>query len=526
MKLTAGLAFLVFTLSAATAFDGSRWWSYVTFLASDDLQGRDTGSEGHRKAVQYVTAQFERDGLKPAGEQGYVQAVKFISKELDESKSSVVLVKGGKDTAIALGDQAIIGTRVDPAPSVEGELVFVGYGLRIPEKNYDDFAGLQTKGKIAVTIAGVPASVPGALASHYQSAAERANTLRSLGFAGSIGLQNPHHMDVPWARIASNRSQLTMHLSEPGMYESVGLQIGMTWNPGKADMLFAGTGHTFAELVELAEAGKPQPHFALNARLKIRTAVKHGSVESQNIAAIFPGSDPKLKDEYVVFSAHIDHVGNSGAPINGDRIFNGAMDNASGTAAALDIAAHLKETGARTKRSILFVIVTAEEKGLLGSKYYASHPTVAGKSIVADINSDMFLPLFPLKIVTAYGLDESTLGDDLRAVAAGMGLKVQPDPEPVRNVFIRSDQYNFIVKGVPSIMADFGSEKGSKEDQMEKDWLKNRYHAPSDDLNQPLDKASAGRYIEMLEKLLLRVANADRKPEWKAESFFKRYANN
>ena len=517
---------VVCSLGAATAFDGSRWWSHVQFLASDDLQGRDTGSPGHKKAVEYVTAQFERDGLKPAGEQGYIQPVKFISKVLDESKSSVTLVKGGKEMPIKLGDEAIIGTRVDPASAVEAELVFVGYGLRIPEKNYDDFAGLETKGRIAVTIAGVPASVPGALASHYQSAAERAGTLKSLGFVGSLSLQNPHHMDIPWSRVASNRSQPTMQLSAPGMYESEGLKIGLAWNPARAEILLAGTGHKFDELVELAEAGKPLPHFALNARLKVRTAVKHADVESQNVAAIFPGSDPKLKDEYVVFSAHIDHVGNSGAPINGDNIFNGAMDNASGTAAALDIAAHLKETGIKTKRSILFVIVTAEEKGLQGSKYYAAHPTVAGKNIVADINSDMFLPLFPLKIVTAYGLDESTLGDDLKAVAAAMGMKVQPDPEPVRNVFIRSDQYNFIVKGVPSIMADFGYEKGSKEEKMEKDWLANRYHAPSDDLNQPLDKAAAGRYIEMLEKFLLRVANADHKPAWKPESFFKRYSNN
>jgi hypothetical protein len=526
MKYVAASAILITTLAAATAFDGTRWWSYVQFLASDDLKGRDTGSEGHKKAVQYVAAQFERDGLKPAGEQGYIQPVKFISKSLDESKSSVILVKNGKETPIKLGDEAIIGTRVDPAASVEGDLVFVGYGLRIPEKNYDDFAGLQTKGKIAVTIAGVPTSIPGALASHFQSAAERAKTLKDLGFVGSLGLQNPHHMDIPWERVASNRSQPTMHLAAPGMYESEGLQLGLTWNPAKANMLFSGTGHTFNELVDLAEAGKPQPHFAMNARLKVKTAVKHTELESQNVAAIFPGSDPKLKDEYVVLSGHVDHVGDSGAAINGDHIFNGAMDDAAGTAVILDIAAHLKETGVKPKRSILLVVVTAEEKGLLGSKYFAAHPTVNGKSIVADVNCDMFLPLYPLKILTVYGLDESTLGDDLRTVAAAMGVKVQPDPAPIRNVFIRSDQYNFILKGVPSVMAAFGSEKGSKEDEIEKEWLKNRYHAPSDDLNQPVDKAAAGKYVEMMEKLLLRVANADRKPEWKPESFFKRYASN
>jgi Zn-dependent M28 family amino/carboxypeptidase len=201
------------------------------------------------------------------------------------------------------------------------------------------------------------------------------------------------------------------------------------------------------------------------------------------------------------------------------------MDNASGVAAVLDIADHVKEANVRTKRSILFVVVTAEEKGLLGSQYYAANPTVPAKSIAADINVDMFLPLYPLKILTVYGLDESTLGDDARAIAQQMGIKVQPDPEPVRNVFIRSDQYNFIRHGVPSIMVDFGNEKGSKEDAIEKKWLAERYHAPSDDVNQPVDKAAAGTFNLLVERLLERVANADAKPAWKPNSFFRRYAN-
>jgi Zn-dependent M28 family amino/carboxypeptidase len=340
---------------------------------------------------------------------------------------------------------------------------------------------------------------------------------------GAVSIANPKHMDIPWPRIASNRFQMTMQLSAPGMNETAGEQIGITWNPAHADELLAGTGHTLDEIVEAAEARKPLPRFAISGRLKVAASVNRGEVESQNIAAIYPGSDPKLRDEYVVLSAHVDHLG-VGKPIKGDAIFNGAMDNAAGVASILDIATHLKESGVKTKRSILFVVVTGEEKGDLGSDFFAQHPTVPVKSMIADINCDMFLPLYPLKLLTVPGLEESTLGDDIRLVAQQMGVKVQPDPQPSRNIFIRSDQYSFVKQGVPAIFPGFGNEKGSKEEAIENKWLEERYHAPSDDLNQPVDKAAAGKFNELLEHLLERVANADAKPLWKSTSFFERYA--
>ena len=513
------------SLFAAGDAEGKRWWSYVEFLASDKLEGRNTGSEGHRKAAEFVAAQFDRDGLKPAGTQGYIQPVKFVTKELDENDSSLALERDGKQQALKLGEDAIIGTRVDPAPSVEAGLYFVGYGLRVPDDNYDDFAGLDTKGKIAVYIGGAPGSMSSALAAHYQSAGERWAALKSAGMIGAIAIPNPRHMDVPWPRIALSRFQITMQLAAPGMDESAGEQIGIGWNPAYADELFAGSGHTFDELVAIAESGMQLPRFALPGKLKARTAVKHGSVESQNLAAIYPGSDAKLKDEYVVMSAHIDHLG-IGKPINGDSIYNGAMDNASGVASILEVADHLKEANVKTKRSVLFVVVTGEEKGLLGSRYYAVNPTVPVKNIVADINTDMFLPLYPLKILTVYGLDESTVGDDARAVAQKMGIKAQPDPEPVRNIFIRSDQYNFVRVGIPSVMVDIGNEKGSPEAAIEKRWLTERYHAPSDDLDQPVDKQAAATFNVLVENLIERIANADARPAWKLNSFFRRYASN
>jgi len=511
-------------LIAASAPDGARWWSYVEFLASDKLEGRNTGSEGHRKAAAYVAAEFERNGLKPAGVEGYIQPVKFNTLKLDESRCSLALVRGSVEKSVTLGEDAMIGARVDPAPSVQAKLVFVGYGLRVPEIGYDDFAGADTQGKIAVYVAGAPSTLSGALSAHYQSGAERWKTLKAAGIIGAVSIANPKHMDIPWSRQASNRSQATMTLAAPGTNESEGEKITVTWNPAHADDLFAGTGHTFDELLALAEAGKPLPHFDLPATLKAKTAVIRGEVVSQNIAAVYPGSDPALKNEYVVMSAHIDHLG-VGTPVNGDAIFNGAMDNAAGVATVLDTAANLKATKPKVRRSILFLIVTGEEKGLLGSKYFAGNPTVPANAIVANINTDMFLPLYPLKRLTVYGLDESTLGDDVRAVAKDMGIAVQLDPEPERNSFIRSDQYSFILRGIPALAMKDGYAKGSPEEIVFKSWLTERYHAVTDDLQQPVDKMAAATFDLLAARLLERVANEGSRPTWKSDSFFRRYAS-
>ncbi len=518
--LLAGLAPLALI---AAAPDGARWWSYVEFCASDKLEGRNTGSEGHRKAAEYVAAEFERDGLKPAGVQGYIQPVQFKTLQLDESGSSLTLIHGGKDQSLQLGEDAMIGTRVDPALSVETGLVFVGYGLKVPETKYDDFASLDTKGKIAVYFAGAPPNLSGALAAHYQSAAERWKTLKGDGMIGAVSIANPKHMDIPWSRQAANRG--TMTLAAPGNNETEGEQITVAWNPAHAGELFAGTGHTFDELIPLIEASKPLPHFAIPATLKAKTAIIRGEVVSQNIAAIYPGSDPVLKNEYVVMSAHIDHLG-GGKAVDGDTIFNGAMDNAAGVATVLDTAATLRESKSRVSRSILFLIVTGEEKGLLGSKYFAGNPTVPADKIVADINTDMFLPLYPLKRLTVYGLDESTLGDDVRAVAKEMGIEVQLDPDPARNSFIRSDQYSFILHGIPALAMKDGYAKGTKEETIFKTWLTERHHAVSDDLNQPVDKTAAATFDMLAARLLERVANERTKPAWKPDSFFRRYASN
>jgi Zn-dependent M28 family amino/carboxypeptidase len=255
--------------------------------------------------------------------------------------------------------------------------------------------------------------------------------------------------------------------------------------------------------------------------VRAKVTVENQSLESHNVAGMVKGSDPALASEYVVLTAHLDHVG-VGAPINGDAIYNGAMDNASGIATLIDAASAV--VAARPKRSVVLVAVTAEEKGLLGSRYYALNPTVPKHAIVANINMDMFLPLFPMKSLMVLGLDESDLGDDVRAVAQDMGIAVRPDPQPQRNRFIRSDQYSFIREGVPALAMKVGFEPGSPEEKVDAAWTRERYHAPSDDLAQPIDLGAAVGFTDMIGRLSVRVANRATRPAWKEASFFKRFA--
>jgi len=526
MKIQAfTLLFASSLVSAQTApiFTGQSWWNHVKFLADDKLEGRDTGSHGEREAQKYAIKQLKKAGAEPAGEHGFYQPVKFIQRQIVERDSSLVIIRDGKREPLVLGDDAIISTRVMPAQEVSAPLVFAGYGLKVPEKNYDDFADLDLHGKIAVYLTGSPAEIPGALASHYQTAAERWKVLRAAGAIGAISLPNPASMDIPWSRMALNRAHPSMDLDYSEFNETEGEQLSATVNPASADKILAGSGHSFAELAALGKDREPLPHFPLTVSLEAQTHVVLTKVASANIVAKLPGSDPALKDEYVVLSAHLDHIG-IGEPINGDRIYNGAMDNGSGSALILDMAASFKKHPEKLRRSILLVLVTGEEKGLLGSKYFAAHPTVPAKSLVADVNVDMFLPIVPLKVLTVEGLDESDLGDRAREVAQTLGVKVQPDPEPQRNIFIRSDQYNFIRHGVPSIMMDVSAEPGSPEQKIFKDWRTQRYHAPSDDINQPVNLETAARYEEIVRSLLIKVADDDLVPRWKPDSFFRRYA--
>ena len=502
--------------------EGNRWWGHIQVLASDAMEGRNTGSPGYMAAARLVASEFERAGLKPAGVSGYFQPVKFKTTQIVEEHSSLAMVRGGAVKPLRLGPDAVLSVRPGLAESVEAEAVFVGYGLSIPERNLDDLAGLDLKGKIVVYLNGGPSDVPANLLSHYSFRAQRWKALQAAGVIGAVVIPNPKSMDIPWARSSLNRFNVTMDLVGEKFSDLYGQKFGATINPASAEMIFEGSGHTFAEVLELANQGKAMPRFPLKLSFRATEKLKLTDAEAPNVIGVLPGSDPALKDEYVIFGAHLDHLG-VGAPINGDAIYNGAMDDGSGIATLIEIATLLKEEKARPKRSILFVAVAGEEKGLLGSEYFVNAPTVPLKNIVAEINNDMYLPLYPLKSLEVIGLEESTLGEDIRAVCAKAGVTVQAEKEPQRNLLIRSDQYNFIRQGVPAMTFKFGWERGSAEEKQAKDWLRERYHAPSDDLLQPVDKAAAARYNRIMMEMGLRVANGVERPRWNENSFFKRF---
>jgi hypothetical protein len=519
---SAALALLVVVgIPAKATAQADAWWHHITVLAADSMRGRETGSAGDRMAVDYIAAQFARSGLQPAGTNGFLQPVKFVSRRIDEPHSSLAIFRNDVVEHIVLGDEATIGVRAANAPQLIAPIVFVGFGLTVPELNYDDLAGLDLRGKVALLVSGGPPSISGPLIAHYSSV--RWEALKKAGAVGIITIPNPKGMDIPWDRSKLGRFNPAMSLADTSLNESAGAQLTATFNPARADKLLAGSGHTFAELMAIADSGKPLPRFALPIWIRSRVATLTDSVTSYNVVAILPGSDPSLSKQYVVLTAHHDHVG-VGVPQNGDSIYNGAMDDASGVATLLETAASFKASGQRPKRSLVFLAVTAEEKGLLGSRYYARHPTVPAPAIVADVNVDMPLPLFPLRSVIAQGLEESDLGDDLRRVATPLGLRTLSDPEPLRNAFIRSDQYSFIREGIPAISLKVGFDAGSPEHEIVKRFRTQRYHAPSDDLLQPIDRQSAADFNRLYLRLVDAVAGRATRPAWNANSFFKRFA--
>ena len=500
----------------------ARWWSDIKAIANNSTEGRLTGSRGYLRAAHVVMARFKEEGLKPAGENGYLQPVAFESQVVDQGASTASLTGPGGTTVLRVGSDMLIAAGGGPRPAtVEAPLVFIGYGLHLPDQGHDDLKGLDLKGKIAVVISGGPADISGPIKADARNG--RAKALAAAGAIGLISITTPKQVEIPWARLKLLSSQPGMYLDDALFRDSSHPMFAGSIDADKAEAVFKGSGHSFAELAALADASKAMPTFALPLTFKATVSAKRAKLTSPNLVAKLEGSDPKLRNEYIVVSAHLDHLG-IGAAIGGDRIYNGAMDDASGVACVLDIA-HALKTGARPKRSVLFVIVTAEEKGLLGSHYYAERPTVPKDAIIADFNFDMPLPLWPLKDVLVQGDHESTLGDDARAVGAARGLTLIADPLPDRNSFTRTDQYSFVKAGVPALAFKFGFPKGTPAFDIEHDWRANRYHSPSDDLDQPgVMKEEVLKLDDYVAALAVQVANETARPHWLETSVFKRYA--
>lgn len=517
---------------------GREWWMHIRTLADDSMKGRQTGSEEYLKAAAYVVDRFKLWGLKPAGVNGtYFQPVHFVEERIQADRTTLALESDGKHIPLELGEDAVLGRGLAQPASVEAPLVFIGYGLHLPESGYDDFDSPELprdslRGKIVVLVNGGPADLPAPLKS-FARTTPLIRAIRDADAVGLISIPTPKSMDFGWQRIASSASQPGMRLAatpedasiakrHPALADDHGTLFTATFNPGQAEKLFQGSGHSFADILALADGQKPLPRFELNKNLRATVAKQNSQIVSPNIAAVLPGSDPSLKAQYVIISAHLDHLG-VGEPIHGKTIYAGAMDDASGVATVLETARTISQSGERPKRSLLFLVFTAEEKGLLGSRYFAGHPTVPEDAIVADLNLDMFMPIFALKKLHVQGLEQSTLADQARSVGAAHHIEIAGDPEPDRNSFIRTDQYSFVQAGIPALAMKFGWTPGSPEYKAWRAWLAERYHSTDDDLTQPVDLAAAGQFNSFFADLAKAVANDSATPHYLATSFFKRF---
>jgi hypothetical protein len=512
---------LALTLGAAPTgqAQADAWWRHVTVLAHDSMRGRDTGTPEYRKAALYAADVFRRAGLEPAGTDGFLQPVPFTRRSLDETTSRLTVIRDGRERALALGEDAAFVLRAPLVPSIEAPVVFAGYGLHLPEYNHDDLAGLDLAGKIVACVAGMPEGIPGPVVSHARAQAWPA--MRARGAVGLLVFAGSRTSDSAFPRAVRNRLAPQLTLSDSTLDTQRGNQLSLQFNSARAEALFDGAVERFAVVAARADSGFPVPRFDLPVTIRATARTTEQPITSDNVIGVLRGSDPALRDEFVVLSAHLDHVG-VGRPAGGDSIYNGAMDNASGAALLLETARALAAQRTSLKRSVIFALVTAEEKGLLGSRHFAFHPTVPPGAIVANLNTDMFLPLMPFRMLLVNGLEESDLADDARRVGAAMGVDVITDPEPEENRFVRSDQYSFILRGIPALSLKVGFRRDSPEHEVVRQFRARRYHLPSDDVSQPVDRQAAEDFGKLYVELVKAVAGRPTRPSWNADSFFRR----
>ncbi len=476
-----------------------RWWSHTEALANDKMQGRDTGSAGYAAAEDYVIQQFQKAGLSPAGTNGFRQPVPLRSLRLETAGSPPQIIRDTVVTPLAWYRQVTVALRPNLPQQVQAPLYFVGDGASVEAE--------KARGAVIVMI-GAP---------RIRTAGAPAAVKAPEGAAATVTIDNltgpePPIWPVPYAAVMSLAGV------EPATRVAA-MPPAFRFNPVEAETLFTGSGHSYAELKKQFDAGGKLPNFALPGVWRADLRVNESSITSDNILAVLSGSDPVLRNEYVVLSAHLDGYG-LGEARHGDAVYNGAFDDAAYVALLLDLAQSLRESGTALKRSLLFCIVTGEEKGLLGSRYFAAHPTVPKQQLVADLNLDQLRPIFPLKLLTTLALRESSLGDTVRRIAQPMGIRIQEDPEPERNLLRRSDHFSFMQIGVPSVNFVFGYEKGSAEEKVYRSWYAERYHSPADDLQQPWLPEAAAKFNRFYAALVQAVANEPERPSWSPNSEF------
>lgn len=503
----------------------------MSFLADDSLEGRGTATRGYEIAARFMATRFEALGFQPAGDAGtYFQQVPFRSMRPDQSQSSFTLTRGGQPETLASGDDYISSSDPRADTSVEAPLVFVGFGVTAPEQGYDDYKNVDAKGKIVAFLHGAP-NFASSIKAHYSSSNLKAANAAAHGAVGIINLDDPVYEQIyPYSKrlhaLAFPHFRWLNPQGEPNDFQAE-LKGSVSLSMAATKRMFHGSTHTADEVFANARAGK-LVSFDLPVTVRIHNVTRLEDVHSPNVVARLEGSDPALKNEYVVYTAHLDHLG-VGAPVNGDTIYNGALDNASGSAILIEMARAFSGMKPRPRRSILLVAVTAEESGLLGSDYFAHYPTVPKSSMVANVNADEDPMFWPMADVVAFGAEHSSLEKDIQRACQRMGLTESPDPAPDEVVFVRSDQYSFVKQGIPAVMPSPGvksSDPGLDPGKIFGQWEQTRYHEPGDDMQQPgLNFDDAAQYARFVFLTGYYVSQDKQRPTWNKGDFFgDRYA--
>lgn len=499
---------------------------HVEILSADELRGREAFSRGYRAAADYVARRFEEIGLQPADDDGdYLRTVSFRRARLRRQRSSLTLIREGRPEELAFGSDYFIsgGSLLRTETQVTAPVAFVGFGISDPSLGWDDYEGLDVRGKIVLMVFGAPPGLAGHQRNYYLISSAKQRMVEARGAVGMLTLVPPTN-PAPFADLVRRATTSTVRWLGPRgrpADTSGRIRAAAVLSAAGAARFFAAGGTTLEEALQRLESGSTASR-DLAVEASLRVASRHRELTSPNVVALLPGSDPDLRNETVVFTAHLDHLG-VGPPRGDDEIYNGAYDNASGTAILIEVARALASLPRPPRRSVLFAAVTAEEKGLQGSDHLAAHPPSSAGEIVAAVNMDMVLMLYPPADVIAFGAEHSSLGPMVEDAAAELGLSVTPDPIPEMNVFFRSDQYSFARRGIPAVMVFPGLESAEPEVDgaaaFER-WMTTTYHHPSDESGQEF-RWSAGVTIARVDALLgLAIANADARPTWNEVDFF------
>jgi Zn-dependent M28 family amino/carboxypeptidase len=516
------------TKSAMEQVDKEKIKSHIAYLADDKLKGRMPGKEGYQMAVDYVVKQFSEIGVAPGGDNGtYLQKLVLRRATVNNAISKAVLVdrSGNVDSLKAGRDIFIVPGVLRADVTAQAPLVFVGYGIEIPG-SYSDYENIDVKGKIVVFLNGSPQglNLPSTIMAHFNNPASKMEIAAQKGAIGAIVAPS-----TPTAMISA--ASLTTAAMNPEKTEAYGRSVAGNLRTTARipfttlQRLFFNSTKSLSETLANLRNGTPGS-FELPFTMLMKYTSSFNDIESYNVIGKITGSDKNLKDEYVVHTAHLDHVG-IGRPIKGDSIYNGAHDNASGVASLLEISRIYKHA-TKPLRSVLIVMVTAEEMGLLGSAYFAGNPTVPKSQIVANVNTDMPTLIAPLLSVAPLGAEHSSLVKNVDFACQQLGIVRQEDPMPEEVRFIRSDQYSFVQQGIPALHVKYGTlTKDNSFDLVEftKKWRDENYHRPSDEITNNFDFDAGRKYVQLNFLISYSIAQTKARPTWNAGDFFGQKTN-